>query len=255
MARPRPRRTGELRRSLSLGGRVPPVVGSILLLLLVATVGSWLLRDSRWAALSLSPVLRGQIWRLISWPLVQEDPLALVFGGLAFYFFGPQLALDWGESRFLGRMVGLTVSAGSLSILIAWLVGMGGGFAYLGIWPLVDGLILLWALRYPDQQILFFFVLPVSGRLLALLTVATNVLYALWGTTRGGLLGLLLYTPGFAALFVAWMMSGSWRRLPLVRLRLLLRDWWFELKLRRRSRHLKVVRKGGRGDEPPRWLN
>ena len=251
----RPRRRGEFHRSLSLGGRVPPVVGAIILLILAVTVGSWLLGNKSWAALSLPHVLGGQVWRLLTWPLVQDEPLAIVFGGLAWYFFGPQLALDYGERRFALRMAVLTLCAGALSLLVAFLVGLGGSFAYRGIWPLVDGLILLWALRYPDQQILFFFVLPVSGRLLALLTVATNVLYALWGIAQGGLFGVVPYVPGFAALLVAWAMSGARAQLPLERLKLSLRDWWMEQKLRRRSRHLKVVRKGGQDGDRPRWLN
>jgi membrane associated rhomboid family serine protease len=249
-----PRRTSDLRRSLTFGGRVPPVIGLVLLLIVVVTVASWLLRNIGWAVLDLRAVRSAQVWRLLSWALVQPDPLTLVVGGLVLYMFGPQLAHDFGERRLLGRLLGLTLGAGLLSLAAAWLLEVHD-FAYLGIWPVVDGLVLLWALRYPDRQLLFFLVLPVSGRTLALLTVGVTALYALWGIAGGGVAGLVRFAPAFAALLIAWLISGGRIGMPLRRLQFLLRDWWLEHKLRRRPRHLKVVKKNGRGGEPPTWLN
>jgi membrane associated rhomboid family serine protease len=250
----RPRRSGDLRRALTFGGRIPSAVGLLLAAIVVATVGSWLARDSAWAALFPERVLRGEIWRLVSWVLVQEDPTTLFFGGLTLWFFGPQLAYDWGEGRFLSTVIGLTAGAGILTVLVTVLFRIGG-FAYLGMWPLVDGLILLWALRYPDQQILLFFVLPVTGRMLALLTVAANVLFALYGLSRAGLFGLLSYTPAFASLLLAWAVSRRRFSTPFRRWKLQWRDFRLERQLRRRSRHLKVVKKNGQGGEPPSWMN
>lgn len=249
-----PRRTGDLRRSLTFGGRVPPVVGLVLLLMVTATVGSWLLRDVGWAALDLRAIRSAQAWRLLTWPLVQSGPLDLVLGGLVFYMFGPQLARDLGERRFLGRLLWLVLGAGLLSLAAAWLLGVEG-FAHLGIWALVDGLVLLWALRYPDRQLLFFMVIPMTGRTLALVTVGVTALYALWGVAAGGVAGLVRFAPAFAALLVAWLLSGGRVGMPIRRLGYQLRDWWLEQKLRRRTRHLTVVRKNGSGGEPPTWLN
>jgi membrane associated rhomboid family serine protease len=251
---PPPRRSSDLRRSLTFGGRVPPSVGLVLLLMAVATIGSWLLRDVGWAVLDLRALRSAQAWRLLTWPLVQQGPLDLVIGGLVLYMFGPQLALDVGERRFLGWLLWLAAGAGVLSLAAAWLLRVEA-FAFLGIWPLVDGLVLLWALRYPARQLLFFFVLPLTGRTLALVTVGVTALYALWGVAGGGLPGLVRFAPAFAALLVAWLLSGGSVGRPLRGLRLQLRDWWLEQKLRRRTRHLKVVRKNGQGGEPPTWLN
>jgi len=248
----RPRRSGDLRNSFTFGGRIPASVGLLLVLVAVATVGSWLARDLAWAALVPGVLRSGQLWRLVTWPLVQEEPMALIFGGLTLYFFGPQLAYDWGEGRFLWTNLVLTLGSAFLTLLVAALLGVG--FSYVGIWPLVDGLILLWALRYQDQQILLFFVLPVTGRLLALITVATNALFLLWGVARFGIAGLVQFTPPVAALLIAWVLTRTGLRLPLRRWKLAWRDFRLERQMRRRSRHLKVVRKNGQ-DEPPRWLN
>ncbi len=246
----RPRRTGDLRRSLTFGGRMPAVIGLLLALTLLATVGYWITRNGEWAVLAPDAVLHGQLWRLVTWPFIEAQPLNLIFGAFMLYQFGSQLAYDWGEGRFLSRYLVLTIGAGVITVAVAMLPPFAG-IAHVGMWPVVDALLLMWALRYPDQQMNFWGVLPMTGRTMALLVVAGTVLY---GLAAGGIGGLFVFTPHFAALFLAWVLSRSRFDLPLRRWKLAWRDFRLERQMRRRSKHLKVVRKNGQ-DEPPRWLN
>jgi hypothetical protein len=91
-------------------------------------------------------------------------------------------------------------------------------------------------------------ILPLTGRTLALLVVFGTFLY---GLAAGGVVGLVAFTPHFAALAIGWALSR--RRLSTRRWRLQLREWWREREFKRRSRHLKVIRKNGQ--DRPRWLN
>ncbi len=247
----RPRRTGDLRRSFTFGGRVPSAVGLVLVLILVATVGSWIVRNGGWAVLSPGLVFAGQIWRLATWPFVQDDPLTLLFGGFMLYQFGSQLAFDWGEGRFLRTFAGLTIGAGLLTCALAVFLPPVRAVAHVGMWPVVTALLLMWALRNPDQQLNFWGVLPMTGRTVALLVVAGTVLY---GLAAGGIYGLFRFTTHFSALFLGWMLTRTHRGVPLRRWKLAWRDFKLERQLRRRSKHLKVVRKNGQ-DEKPRWMN
>jgi membrane associated rhomboid family serine protease len=247
----RPRRTGDLRRSLTFGGRMPASVGLLLALIVIATVASWLLRNGEWAVLSPAAILHGEVWRLVTWAFVQDHPLTLIFGGLMLYSFGNQLAYDWGESRFLWTFLLLTAGAAILTVALAVVWPPLMAFGHLGMWPPVIGLLLMWSLRYPDQQMSFWGVLPMSGRMMAILLVAGTVLY---GLAAGGIGGLFGFAPHFASLFLAWVLSRTHFGLHLRRWKLAWRDFWLERQLRRRSKHLKVVRKNGQ-DEPPRWLN
>jgi hypothetical protein len=167
------------------------------------------------------------------------------------YSFGNQLAYDWGEGGFLRTFLLLTVGAAVLTVAlaVAWPPLMA--FGHLGMWPPVIGLLLMWSLRYPDQQMNFWGILPVTGRMMAIFVVAGTVLY---GLAAGGIGGLFGFTPHFASLFLAWVLSRTRSGLPLRRWKLAWRDFRLERQLRRRSKHLKVVRKNGQ-DEPPRWLN
>jgi len=246
----RPRRTRDLRNSFTFGGRVPAVIGLILALTLLVTVGYLVTGNGEWARLAPQAILRGQLWRLVTWPFLEPQPLSLIFGLIMLYQFGCQLAYDWGERLFLTRYLFLTVGAGLVTTAVATLPPFQG-IAHVGMWPVVDALLLVWCLRYPDQQISIWGVLPMTGRTMALLVVGGTVLFAL---AAGGIGGLLAFTPHFAALFLGWVLSRSRLGLPVRRWKLAWRDFRLERQMRRRSKHLKVVRKNGQ-DEPPRWLN
>jgi membrane associated rhomboid family serine protease len=180
---------------------------------------------------------------------VQDHPLTLLFGGLMLYSFGTQLAFDWGEARFLWTFVLLTAGAGILTVAL-WAAGAPVP-GHLGMWPPVIGLLLMWSLRYPDQQLSFWGILPMSGRMMAILVVAGTVLY---GLAAGGVAGLFAFAPHFASLFLGWALTRARFGVSLRRWKLAWRDFRLERQMRRRSKHLKVVRKSGQ-DDPPRWLN
>jgi membrane associated rhomboid family serine protease len=229
---------------------MPAVIGSLLALILAGTVGSWIMKDARWAVLEPFAILHGQLWRLVSWVFVEIQPLNLLFGGLMLWQFGSQLSYDWGEGRFLSTFLLLTLGAGIVTVALVQLPGYPA-VAHVGMWPVVDALLLMWCLRYPDQQMSFWGVLPMTGRTMAILVVGGTVLY---GLAAGGIAGLFAFTPHFAALFLGWVLSRARLGLPLRRWKLAWRDFRREQQMRRRSKHLKVVRKNGQ-DEPPRWLN
>jgi membrane associated rhomboid family serine protease len=220
--------------------------------MLAMSVWGWLDRTRTFQALAaLWPemVLRGQLWRLVSWPFVQDDPFALLFGGFMLYWLGQQLAFVWSERRFLLRFFGYAAFASVATTLLGLLWPPALSLRpYVGIWPVVNALIVSWALLYPDRQVNVWGVLPITGRTAAWLVLGGTILY---GIAMGGLLGIVAFAPHLFALGLAWLLSrgfgarGRWRDA---------RAWWAERDAKRRSRHLKVVKKDGEQDRP-RWLN
>jgi membrane associated rhomboid family serine protease len=247
----RSRGTGDLRRAFTFGGRVPFVLGLILVAILAATVASWVVRDQSWAVLAPDRVVRGELWRLVSWVFVQDHPLTLLFGGLALYSFGLQLAYDWSQRRFLWTFLGLAAGASAVTVAVALASPeqLQPVFRHLGMWPVVNALILMWAMRFPDQQLNFWGIIPLTGRTVILLLVFGTVLY---GLAAGGVVGLLGFTPHFAALAIGFGLSRG--RFPTRRWRMQWRDYWSERSFRRKAKHLKVVRKNG-DSGPSQWLN
>jgi membrane associated rhomboid family serine protease len=229
---------------------VPASLGLVLALMLAMSVWAWLDRTRSFMALvALSPeaVLQGQLWRLVSWPFVMQDPLDLAFAGILLYGLGQQLAFAWSERRFLSRFFGYAAFATVGTTVVAW-------FApelvrpHVGAWPIVNAFVVSWGLLYPDRHVNLFFVLPISGRIAAWLMLGGTVLY---GIARGGLPGVVAFAPHLFAIGAAWMLATGvgvrrpWRDA---------RAWLAEQSARRRARHLKVVKRNGEEDRP-RWLN
>lgn len=229
---------------LTFGGRVPASIGAILIATGVVTVYTWLDRGSAGLfALWPAAIVSGEVWRLASWAFVQGDPFGLLFVGFMFWWLAPQLLYGWGERRFLLRTLGMTLGAGLATTLVA-LVWPAAGAPHLGAWPVVNALLVSWAMRHPDAQVNIWGVLPVTGRTLALLVVGGTVLYALFG-------GPGAFIPHFAAMGIAYALS---RGLGAGQVFRQAQEGWRESAKRRRARHLKVVKKDGKDDKPT-WMN
>ncbi|HEU4382297.1 MAG TPA: rhomboid family intramembrane serine protease [Anaeromyxobacteraceae bacterium] len=228
-----------IQESLSFGGRVPPSVGGLVAAVVLASVAGALwppLRD--WAFFSPSLVRGGEIWRLVTYPFVEASPFALLFGGLMLWIFGRDLAFAIGERRFLLAFAGLAAGAavGTSLLALAW-GGLAEG-AWAGPWPVIDGLVVAWAVLFPGRQLAFMLVLPLSGRALLWVTVGGTVLFAVFQ-------GVAPYVPHLLAEGLAVL----WLRAPRLRLPRLPR--WL-----RRRRPFEVIHADRDPDAGrPRWMN
>jgi membrane associated rhomboid family serine protease len=230
---------------------VPAALGLVLALMLAMSVWGWLDRTRSFemnVALSPEGVLHGELWRLVSWPFVQRDPLTLLFGGFMLYWLGQQLAYAWSERRFLSRFFGYAAFATVATTIVAWIWPPLRDLTHLGMWPVVNAFIVSWAMLYPDRQVNIWGVLPITGRTAAWLVLGGTILYGIAG---GGLVGIAAFTPHLFAIAAAWVLATGvgvrrpWRDA---------RAWLAEQSARRRARHLKVVKRNGEEDRP-RWLN
>lgn len=232
------------------GSRFPAAVIAILVLTLVGTiVGSVMLRNGlpmlAYVGLAPAAVWQGEIWRLLTWSFFAPGigPLSLIFWGMMLLLFGRDLCDAWGWRRFVGVYAGIGVVAGLVTCLIAlaWRALLEAN--YMDSWPVIDALVVVWALLFPTRQILFNFVVPVSGKALAWITVAMTVFFAL-------LSGIAVFLPHMVALALGFAYV---RGAPLLRRR------WLELRVRgregpprRRPPHLRPV---DEREEKPRWYH
>lgn len=128
-------------------------------------------RISSLLAFSLPQILRGQIWRLVSFVFIPPNA-SLLFILFALYFYwliGTTLEHQWGRFRFNAYY--LCGMAGTI------LSGLLTGYAtnhYLNL-----SLFLAFAILYPDFEVMLFFILPVKMKWLAILDAVVLVLSAL----------------------------------------------------------------------------
>ena len=116
---------------------------------------------SYFLALNPQMVLRGQIWRLVTFVFLPSSTSIIGFL-LSVYFYwmiGNSLENEWGSFRFMVYYL-----CGVLGTILS---GFLTGYAvndYLNL-----SLFLAFALLYPDYELLVFFLLPVKVKYLALL--------------------------------------------------------------------------------------
>jgi membrane associated rhomboid family serine protease len=245
------RRRPDLAGFFTFGGRVPTTVGVLLSLLVLGTVWG-ALDPGVLEALALAPVQikRGQAWRLVTWPFAETNVLGLLFGGYMLFWLGQQLSYAWSERRFLSRFLVYTVGAG-LGTTLLHFVWEEASAPHIGVWPVVAGLLVAWALLFPERQINWFGVMPMTGKTVAWITLGLTVLSGLFAGRGGGIRGIGTVVPHLIAIGIAWLQA---RGLGGRRLGWQARQWWADREARRRSKHLKVVRKNGSGDRT-KWMN
>lgn len=132
---------------------------------------------TRWLTLVPSRVLHGELWRLVTWPLIEGGPLPLLLTCLSIYKFGGELAVRWGDRRLRRFVLQVAIAVGLLTCVLALLVGApllrrSGGYV------MVDVLVIAWARQFPNATLVLYGMVTLSGQRLILATCAAAVVYA-----------------------------------------------------------------------------
>lgn len=115
-----------------------------------------------WLMFNWDLILRGEVWRLLTFIFLptETNPIFIVFVLYFYYFIGRALEHEWGRMK-------LTVyyfSGIILTALASIIFGSFGSASFVNL-----SLFLAFATLFPDYQILFFFLIPLKVKWLALL--------------------------------------------------------------------------------------
>lgn len=176
-------------RSQSTTLTLPPFAGATRRLVLLNVAVFFGLALMRWvtpiwlelflAHLILVPaaVLRGEIWQLATYSVVETSVLGLLFGMLTLWFAGSLLEGSF-SSRWVLELYWTSVIGGAvLATLLAFthIFGLRTDVPGMGAWAGVFGLLVAIAMKFGDQEFTLWFVL----RLKAKYMVAIYLLLAL----------------------------------------------------------------------------
>ncbi len=138
-------------------------------------------------------ILKGQIWRFVSYQYLHGSPWHIFLNMLGLYFLGSLMERAWGQRKFfllytLFGVAGAVLYAALVGFEVlpreAWMIGASGS---------VLGLIGACAVRAPQVKVLLFFIFPVPIRTVAILfgaLYALNVMYSRDGADACHLGGL-----------------------------------------------------------------
>lgn len=120
--------------------------------------------------LTLEPyyILRGQVWRLISWVIIPPDTSVIwaVIMFMLYYQLGTTLERTWGAFRFnvyifggmlftvLGAFIVFAIYGGSIP---AGYIGMTTSTYYINL-----SIFLAFSTCFPDMQVLLYFIIPIK---------------------------------------------------------------------------------------------
>lgn len=194
-------------------------IPNLMLYIVVISLAVWLLSimdESRTllSYFSFSPelILKGQIWRLITFIFIPQD--LSMWALLFFYFYywiGSTLEREWGTVRFnifIFSGVLMTVIYGFVIYIITkQSVNIGTYYIYLSMF-------FSFATLFPDTQVLFMFIIPVKIKWLAYLDAAF-FLYAMliypFPFNLLPLIAILNYLVFFGADLISSISGGSAR--------------------------------------------
>src|SRR5688572_2546126 len=169
--------------------------------------------EAVFSALALNPArFPAAWWTIVTYMFVHAWLAHLAFNLFTLWMFGPRLERVWGTRTFVQFYL--------------W-CGLGGGIAHLlfaqnsavvGASGAISGVLVAYALRWPDDEIFLFGVIPMKSRWLIVAMIAMNIIFALspgsgidWTAHLGGMgfgwFFLKLYSLGGLDRLRGWVSS------------------------------------------------
>ncbi len=135
-----------------------------------------------------------QPWGVITYMFVHGDFWHLFFNLLGLFFFGPPIEERWGSKEFIKFYLICGLGGAVLSFLFAFNAGVVGASAA------VYGVMLAFAMMWPDVPIYIWGIFPVKAKWLVIALVALSFFSAVSGGGDG--VAHFAHLGGFAAAFL-----------------------------------------------------
>jgi len=135
-------------------------------------------------------VKRLMLWQLLSYLFIHLGVWHLVINMLMLWMFGSVIESVWGSKRFLFYYFLTGIGAGCCSIIFAF----NQGVPVVGASGAIFGLLVAYAVMFPDAVILLFFIFPMRMKYAAMVLAGINLLGAL--SNPGGSIAYIAHLGG-----------------------------------------------------------
>jgi len=130
------------------------------------------------------------IWQLATYMFVHFGLWHLVLNMLMLWMFGSVIESSWGSKRFLSYYFFTGIGAGLCSVLFAYKTGT----PIVGASGAIFGLLVAYAMMFPESVILLFFIFPMKMKYAAIVLAAINLLGAM--SNPGGSVAYIAHLGG-----------------------------------------------------------
>ncbi len=200
--------------------RLPPVTKALLLANVLIFLLQQVLPDAYLAPLRLWPLALGgnlfspsssfMPWQLLTHAFMHGDLLHIAMNMICLLMFGAELESFWGSRRYLIFYTVCTLGAGLCQVAVATLVVSQGGGLYstLGASGGVFGLLIGYAMLFPDRRIgLMFLPVLLKARTLVMIFAVAQLLLAFSGLNTG-----VAHFAHLGGMLFGWLLIRHWRR-------------------------------------------
>ncbi len=144
-------------------------------------------------------IVRGQIWRLVTWVVnvPEKDNIFFLLISLYFYYsIGKTLEMVWGDYRYnLYIFSGILYTVLGSFIVYFVLLALGYGQlpigAYFTTYYVCMSIFLAFAATFPEMEVMLMFILPIKVKVLGIIYAIIMVVECVQSIAYGGLVGLL----------------------------------------------------------------
>ncbi|MCR5293755.1 MAG: hypothetical protein K6E30_01090 [Lachnospiraceae bacterium] len=160
-------------------------------------------------------ILRGQVWRLITWIVIPPsgytlngfDSIFVVIMLFFYYSIGQTLERSWGTFRYNVYIFGgmLVTLASAFAVFFVFSAIYGGAVSvgwYFSTYYVVTSMFLAFAATFPDAVVLIMFILPVKVKYLGILYFGM-ILYECAGYVRNIAAGGIYFLVPIIAIFAS----------------------------------------------------
>ena len=178
-------------------------INNLMLYIVIGTLAVWLFGAMDTTnmlvnslAFNAAAVLRGQVWRLVTFVFIPQTGGLWLFLFLYFYYFvGSTLEREWGAGRFtIYYLTGML-----MSIIYGFIIYFVTGVSYSMTANYINlSMFFAFATLFPDNMVLLFFIIPIKMKWLAIID-ALYFVYAIISNFAAGM-GLMSFLPLVAML-------------------------------------------------------
>ncbi|MCK4560723.1 MAG: rhomboid family intramembrane serine protease [Calditrichia bacterium] len=191
-----------------LGRQLTPVVKNILFangivfLMSLLNVQLYNFISDNFALRAYDVFYQFKVWQLGTYMFIHGGFWHLFFNMFIFWMFGTELEMEWGSKQFLKYYFICGVGAGILNILFTSSPTIGASGA-------VYGIMVAYALRYPDRLVYIYFLFPVKVKyLVGFLALIT--FFNTWNPQADG----IAHAAHLGGILIGYIYLKFWHKIP-----------------------------------------
>lgn len=152
---------------------------------ILTAIGAFKLVDI--LGLSGGGLLKGLVFQLFTYPLVETQFMGFLFNALVVWFIGSELESMWGRKIYLRFLLIIVLGVGLIYSLvnIAFFFGTQSYFTPLhGLSGMNFALLMAYALLYPDRQMSLMMIFPMKARTFCFILAGIEAYMGLFSSAR-----------------------------------------------------------------------